>query len=66
MKCDDCGVEDAVVHLTQIRDGRKSERHVCLRCAAIETGGGGGGDIEDVLRAWVEKQSQTGRREAGE
>ena len=54
MKCDDCGVEDAMVHLTQIVDGRKSERHLCLTCAAKETGSSG--DISEMLADWVERQ----------
>jgi hypothetical protein len=58
MKCDECGDEDAVVHLTRITDGRKSERHLCLKCSANETGSGL--DINDMLRAWVEKQQGQG------
>jgi protein-arginine kinase activator protein McsA len=54
MKCDDCDSDDAVVHLTQIVDGRKSERHLCLTCAAKETGSSG--DIREMLAAWVARQ----------
>lgn len=33
MKCEICGVNDASVHFTQIRDDRKSEMHLCKECA---------------------------------
>jgi protein-arginine kinase activator protein McsA len=55
MNCDNCGNDVAVVHLTQVVEGRKSERHLCLKCASMETGGSGG-DIREMLAAWMERQ----------
>lgn len=34
MKCDNCGSDDAVVHLTQIVNNEMSTFHLCERCAA--------------------------------
>jgi protein arginine kinase activator len=33
MKCQNCGERDATVHLTEITDDGKSERHLCEECA---------------------------------
>lgn len=35
MKCEKCG-RDATVHLTEITDGEKVEKHLCETCAAAE------------------------------
>jgi protein arginine kinase activator len=58
MKCDQCGSDEASVHLTQILDGRQSDRHLCLRCAARETGADEGGDVREILKAWVVNQAE--------
>jgi len=34
MKCQNCGKRDATVHLTEIKDGRKEEMHLCEPCAS--------------------------------
>lgn len=42
MNCDNCGSEDAVVHLTQIVNDQMSTYHLCETCAAakgLETSG---------------------------
>lgn len=42
MNCDNCGSEDAVVHLTQIVNDQMSTYHLCEKCAAakgLETSG---------------------------
>ena len=57
MRCDECGVENAVIHLTRVVEGKVADRHLCLKCGANETGSSGG-DITEVLRAWVEKQQR--------
>lgn len=36
MLCDRCHARPAVVHLTQIINGHKTERHLCSECAAKE------------------------------
>jgi protein-arginine kinase activator protein McsA len=36
MNCDTCGKPDPTVHLTEIRNGRKIQRHLCESCAAKE------------------------------
>ena len=33
MKCENCG-KQATVHLTEIKDGKKTDRHLCEPCAA--------------------------------
>ncbi len=33
MKCQSCGKREAVVHLTEIRNGKKTEMHLCARCS---------------------------------
>ena len=38
MNCDICGESDSVVHLCEIRNGVKTNRHLCVSCAAKETG----------------------------
>src|SRR4051794_34683567 len=34
MKCDNCKNNTATVHLTEIRNGKKMEKHLCEQCAA--------------------------------
>ncbi len=33
MKCQNCGKRDATVHLTEIKDKKKVEMHLCDQCA---------------------------------
>lgn len=33
MVCDECRLREATVHLTQIINGKKTERHLCPQCA---------------------------------
>jgi protein arginine kinase activator len=37
MKCDNCN-KQATVHLTEIRNGKKIEKHLCEQCAAANEG----------------------------
>jgi len=37
MKCDNCN-KQATVHLTEIRSGKKIEKHLCEQCAAASEG----------------------------
>ena len=37
MKCDNCN-KPATVHLTEIRNGKKIEKHLCEQCAAASEG----------------------------
>jgi protein arginine kinase activator len=37
MKCDNCA-KPATVHLTEIRNGKKVEKHLCEQCAAQQEG----------------------------
>jgi protein arginine kinase activator len=37
MKCDNCG-KSATVHLTEIKGGKKIEKHLCEQCAAQNEG----------------------------
>ena len=54
MKCDNCGDEDAIVHLAEIHDGKKTQRSLCLNCASTEIGTPG--NLTEMLETWVEKQ----------
>jgi protein arginine kinase activator len=36
MRCDTCGTEDAVVHLTRVVDDAMTQVHLCERCAAAQ------------------------------
>jgi protein-arginine kinase activator protein McsA len=38
MNCEICGNDDPVVHLCEIRNGVKTNRHLCVSCAAKESG----------------------------
>ena len=38
MKCDNCNKAQATVHLTEIRNGKKIEKHLCEQCAAQNEG----------------------------
>ena len=37
MKCDNCN-KQATVHLTEIKNGKKIEKHLCEQCAAQSEG----------------------------
>lgn len=37
MQCDRCHKNEAVLHVTQVHNGHKKERHLCEKCAQ-ETG----------------------------
>src|SRR5213082_3155203 len=37
MKCDNCN-KQATVHLTEIKNGKKIEKHLCEQCAAANEG----------------------------
>jgi len=44
MKCDNCGQEEATIHLTRVVENKMSSYHLCERCAAeqgLEEGVGG-------------------------
>lgn len=38
IKCDNCGAKVATVHLTEIKNGKKFEKHLCEQCAAQDGG----------------------------
>ena len=38
MKCDNCNNKQATVHLTEIKNGKKIEKHLCEQCAAQSEG----------------------------
>ena len=37
-KCDNCNKQPATVHLTEIKNGKKIEKHLCEQCAAQNEG----------------------------
>ena len=57
MKCEICG-RPADVHLTEIRDGNKTDRHLCQHCAATAAGLPITTEIEEILRRFVEKHQR--------
>jgi protein arginine kinase activator len=38
IKCENCGKAQATVHLTEIRNGKRFEKHLCEQCAAQSEG----------------------------
>jgi protein-arginine kinase activator protein McsA len=54
MKCDICG-KRADVHLTEIKYGKKTERHLCHSCAASVTGVPIDAGIKELLSRFVEQ-----------
>ena len=65
MKCESCG-KQATIHLTEIKHGKKLEKHLCEQCAAqtegYAAGGGGGGGkghmpINELLTNFVMNQT---------
>jgi len=55
MKCENCN-KAATVHLTEIRSGKKIERHLCEQCAAASEGvpvKGGHTPINELLTNFV-------------
>jgi len=52
MKCDNCN-KPATVHLTEIKSGKKIEKHLCEQCAAQNEGFAtpAGGDPGDLVSA---------------
>ena len=66
MKCDNCN-KPATVHLTEIKNGKKIEKHLCEQCAAAERRAAGQEPhadqrAADELRAWPTRGCQ---KEAG-
>ena len=65
MKCDQCN-KPATVHLTEIRNGKKLEKHLCEQCAAKLEGlqGKGHTPINELLTNFVLAHSGTPREQA--
>jgi len=38
MKCDNCNKQTATVHLTEIKNGKQIQKHLCEQCAAQNEG----------------------------
>lgn len=59
MKCDLCD-KQAAVHLTEITNGRKTERHLCQDCAIAEAGlPAGKYALKEILSLVVEKRRKS-------
>jgi protein-arginine kinase activator protein McsA len=58
MKCEQCGVRDATVHLSEIRDGVQVKQHLCLECAPEQADGSPGATIQEVLTKFVSHYRQ--------
>lgn len=65
MKCEDCGKQQATIHLTEIKAGKKLEKHLCEQCAAQTEGytAAGGSKshmpINELLTNFVMNQTGT-------
>lgn len=57
MKCEKCG-NPADVHLTEIKYGKKTERHLCHRCAASLTGVPIDAPVKELLSRFVDEHSK--------
>jgi len=61
MKCELCGNDNAVVHLTEIRSGVMKQRHLCASCAPKEPGMTQGSNkvgITDLLKEFVARHAE--------
>lgn len=65
MKCDNCN-NTATVHLTEIRSGKKIEKHLCEKCAAVTEGfpANPHTPINELLTNFVLAHSGSGTKEA--
>lgn len=57
MQCEICG-RRADVHLAEIRDGKKTDRHFCQHCAARAAGLPINTGIVEIPRRFVEKHQK--------
>lgn len=66
MKCQNCN-NPATVHLTEIKAGKKLEKHFCEKCAAESEGmesGKGHTPINELLSNFVMANTPTGKEQA--
>lgn len=62
MQCDECGQNEAILHLTQIVDNQMSTKHLCEKCAAEKGVESGQAPVPFELTDFLGK---VGRGEAG-
>jgi protein arginine kinase activator len=65
IKCDNCGAKVATVHLTEIKNGKKFEKHLCEQCAAQDGGlpAKGHTPINELLTNFVMQHSGLQQKE---
>lgn len=66
MKCDNCGSEDPVVHLTQIVDDDMSTYHLCEKCAAAKGLETSGVQSSFPLTDFLSEMGEQAEKESGE
>jgi protein-arginine kinase activator protein McsA len=62
MNCDVCGEPDPIIHLCEIRNGVKTERHLCTASTANETGMSQDStkvSITELLKQFVARHAQS-------
>jgi protein-arginine kinase activator protein McsA len=59
MNCEKCG-KPAMVHLTAIKDGKKTEQHLCLECAQDGDPALKNANINELLAKFVAKHLPDG------
>jgi len=64
VKCDRCD-NIPIVHLTEVRDGKKIQQHLCADCAAKDYPTAKKGDINEILKQFVAKNSKLKKQIVG-
>jgi len=62
MVCDDCGENEAILHVTKIENNQMNTYHLCEGCASAKGLEAGGGGADDQLSEFLE---QVGRVSGG-
>ena len=65
MKCQSCNKRDAIVHLTEIKNGAKQEMHLCEHCAQEKGLPGKGHFTISELLAGITSSAQTAKVKKG-
>ncbi len=63
MMCEQCGKNPATMHLTQIINGEKTEKHLCVQCAQEQNGAlAQVFDIGQLLAGFIQDGAQISQR----
>lgn len=61
MNCDICGTPDPVVHMSEIRNGVQTNRHLCVSCTAKAAGMTQDStkvNVQELLKEFVTRHAQ--------